>query len=260
MDSEGPSAGPSSLTDAQPRKRPQYDAAQIGIIERCCQQTPKLGAKAILKKYPDMGFSLEGLKSAVARLHKFGNLERKTGSGRKRTRRTPEATEAAKAYFEGSKFATAGEAARDLNIPKTTVRRIISEDLDLKPLRQITTQRVRPQNFAKRLEICKIWDEQIRNGSLDVEKIYFTDEKVFRLGACAGGEPKLCCLGEEASKEERSPKRPNSERGRRVAGRGERNGLPRPLLQSQGESPHCTFGVKIELGILPEHSEERVRG
>ena len=170
MDSEGPSAGPSSLTDAHPRIRPQYDAAQIGRIERCYRQTPKLGADAILKKYPDLGFSLEGLKSAVSLLNKFGAVERQVGSGRKRTRRAPDATESAKAYFEDSKFATSGDSPRDLRIPKTTARWLISEDVDLDPLRGITTQMARPRNVAERLELRKIRDGEIRSGSLGVKK------------------------------------------------------------------------------------------
>ena len=116
------------------------------------------------------GFSLEGLKSAAYRFKKFGSLDRQAGSGRRRTLITPEATDAAKAYFEGGGVATSGEAASEMGAPKTNMRRMIIDDIDLKPLRKVTTQRVCPHNVAKMLELCEIRDGGIRNGSLDVEK------------------------------------------------------------------------------------------
>ena len=100
---------------------------------------PKLGAIAILKKYTDVGYS--GIDEVgSSRLYKIGDLERQVGPGRKRTRRTPGATEAAKAYFEDSKFAAPGGAPRDLRTPNANVRRLVSKVLDLRPLRRITTQ------------------------------------------------------------------------------------------------------------------------
>ena len=57
-----------------------------------------------------------------------------------------------------------------MGAPKTNMRRMIIDDIDLKPLRKVTTQRVCPHNVAKMLELCEIRDGGIRNGSLDVEK------------------------------------------------------------------------------------------
>ena len=94
MDSEGPCAP----RPAKFMKRPKYYAAQIGLIERYCLEG--MGYKAILKEYPISWFTLEWLKSAVPRHNDRGALGRKAGSGRKRTRRTPEATEAAREFFE----------------------------------------------------------------------------------------------------------------------------------------------------------------
>ena len=60
---------------------------------------------AIQGKYPDIGFSLEGAKPGFSRLKEFGGL---AGSGRKRTRRKPDAMCADKAYFDGGFVVTDG--------------------------------------------------------------------------------------------------------------------------------------------------------
>ena len=164
----------------------QLSPAQREIIEQCVREEG-LGYKAILRKFPTYGFTEQGLKSAVERLRNTGTLDRKEGSGRKRSRRTPDAVEAARQFFAENKTASMGDLRKALELPRTAARRIIREDLELKPLRQVTAQRVKPANAAKRLEACQLWDTQLRSGELDAEKIFFTDEKLFRLGACPGG-------------------------------------------------------------------------
>ena len=64
-------------------------------------------------------------------------------------------------------------------------------DLELKPLRKVTAQRVKEEHRAKRLERCLQWDAEIASGALDLTAVYWTDEKLFRLGACSGGNRNL---------------------------------------------------------------------
>ena len=68
---------------------------------------------------------------------------------------------------------SASEFGRDMR----TTRRLISADIGLEPLRQVTRQRVDPQNGANRLETRHIWDGGFRNGSLDSGGIFSTYEK-----------------------------------------------------------------------------------
>ena len=51
----------------------------------------------------------------------------------------------------------------------------------------MTAQRAKPANMTKLLEACQKWNDRIQSGELDVAKIYFADDKLFRLGACPGG-------------------------------------------------------------------------
>ena len=223
---------PSAPNDVAASKRPQYADAQIGLIERCYRETPSAGHKTILGKYPAIEFSLVGVKSEVSTFKKFGGLGRQAGSGRKRTRRTPDSAGFDKAYIVGNKFATAGEAASEQGVPKTTVRRMISSDLVMDPIRQITKQRAIPRNTTNRLESRKIRGDEIRNGSLDVGEMYFTDERFSRLGACDSGNQNFDVWAKKRLKKHEFRKWPNSEGGWRSEGRSKRNVSPRPKRQS----------------------------
>ena len=71
------------------------------------------------------------------------------------------------------------------------MKKIIKVDLKLKPFRMVKAQRVTPQKAAKRLAACEKWKAQIESGELDLKAVYWTDEKIFRLGALKGGNQNL---------------------------------------------------------------------
>ena len=146
-----------------------------------------MGSSGITKRHPDMGFALGGLKSACARWEQNGALDRKVGSGAKRKSRAADAVEDTRAFFGENDRGTCGEAVSQFGLSRGPARRIISHDLDLRPIRQISTHRVKADNAAKRLAMCRIWEEGFRVGELDSAKIFFADEKVFRPVACPGG-------------------------------------------------------------------------
>ena len=135
----------------------------------------------------EVGFTRDGLKSACARLQRNGTMDRAAGSGGKRSRGTPDTVDSVRKYFEVNSKASCGDAASDFGMPRATIRAILTQDIDTRPSRHVATQRVNPSNAEKRLNICRIRGAQIERGELDVEKIFFTYEKVFRIGACAGG-------------------------------------------------------------------------
>ena len=144
------------------------------------------GYRAVLAKYHEMGFALEGSKSPRRMFRKNGTLGRAEESGSKRARRTPDTVESARHYMEENPISPCGDAVSALDMGKTAMRTILTQDLDTRPLRQVETQRAKSDNSKKRLGICKIREGQLESGELDVEKIFFHDEKLFRLGACSG--------------------------------------------------------------------------
>ena len=85
--------------------------------------------KAILKKYPDMGFTEQGLKAACPRLKDAGTLDRKSGGGPERARRTPDVVGDIRQYCAGNRTAPCRDAARAQTLPRPTARLTIKEDL-----------------------------------------------------------------------------------------------------------------------------------
>ena len=79
-----------------------------------------------------------------------------------------------------------GGAVSGIGLSRGSARCVISRDLDARPIRQLSTHRVKADNAANRLEMCRIRGEGFRVGELGAEKIFFAGEKVFRLGAFPG--------------------------------------------------------------------------
>ena len=175
---------PREAGEAGKRARPRYNAAQNQTIEMCVGAG--MGYRAILAKYPEMGFTLEGLKSACRRFQNNGALERAKGSGNKRTRRTPDTVESVRQYMGENPRAPCGDAESALNLPKAAMTAVLTEDLDTRPIRKVAAQRVKPANAQNRLGICKIRGDQLESGGLDVGKIPPIDGKLPRLGARPG--------------------------------------------------------------------------
>ena len=102
--------------------------------------------------------------------------------------------EADRQFFADNKTATCGDLRKAQGIPRIAARGIISEALELKPLRQVTAHRVKPANAAKRLEVCQLWDTQLRSGDLDAEKNILYGREVVSTRRLSRGESELCSL------------------------------------------------------------------
>ena len=167
-------------------------------IIRVAHIEENLGYRRIIKKYGHHGLTLSGVKDAVGRLRGSGSLEREKGSGAPKVRRTDAKVEEARELTMGPKWVggwathsqmtnpkiTCGEAAKELGLSESTTRRLLKEELDCKPTRQVKSKRVKPGAAQKRLECCRAWLAQIESGELDPRKIYWADENLLRLGAC----------------------------------------------------------------------------
>ena len=104
------------------------------------------GTGGTTAQYPDMGFAVDAAQSALALC---GALSRKVGSGAKRSSRASGAVEGARALFGKNSKASFREAGAQLAPPGGAVRRILSDDLDIRPLSQITSQSIKAANAAK---------------------------------------------------------------------------------------------------------------
>ena len=73
-------------------------------------------------------------------------MERKPGSGRPEAKRTDDVVEAARQYMRENADATCGDLIKETGLKRTTAQRVLREDLELKPLRKVTAQRVKESN------------------------------------------------------------------------------------------------------------------
>ena len=185
MDDAGSPPTPREAAETGKRARPRYNAAGKQIVEMCVGAY--MGYRPIMAKCPEVGFAIEGLKSAYRMSRNSGAMDRAKGSRSTRARRKHDTSESARQYMEENPGSSRGDAAPELDLPKTTIRTALKEDLDTRPLRQLTAQRAKPANAQERLDICKIRGDRPESGKLVVENISFTGEKLFRPGACSGG-------------------------------------------------------------------------
>ena len=69
--------------------------------------------------------------------------------------------------------------SKSLDVSVSSVRRIVREDLKLKPFKKIKAQKLTLSDVQKRVDYCKKLLRNITKGKLN--KTFFTDEKVFKL-------------------------------------------------------------------------------
>ena len=66
-----------------------------------------------------------------------------------------------------------------MDIPRTSIRRIIAEDLKLQPLKKIKGQRIDTRTKEKRIERCpnllRVFTKQV------LETAFFSDKKIFKV-------------------------------------------------------------------------------
>ena len=103
------SGEPSYIATGMRTRGDALTPAHKEIIYRCARGADaknKMGYKAILERYPEMGFAEQGLKSACRRLKAAGALDRKSGIGPERVRRTPDVVDDMRQYFSDNRTAS----------------------------------------------------------------------------------------------------------------------------------------------------------
>lgn len=140
------------------------------------------GAKRLLKEFPQKSWKLSSLNYLLKRLRETGSTDRKPGSGRPRTVRTPEIIDAVNDLILSQEGApqthkTTRQIAREMAISRRSIGRIIHEDLQLKCLKKRRAQELTAKNCETRL----VRSRQLlrKYPSYAVDFIFFTDEKLF---------------------------------------------------------------------------------
>lgn len=152
------------------------------ILIKVLRQEHGYGAKRFLKEFSNKGWCLSSVIKLLKKIDETGTVERKPGSGQKRTTRTVENVELVERLALSQENApgthrTVRQISRDIGIPKTAVHEIISKDLKLVCFRKRRAQELTRANKLTRLvrakQLLKKYPEHT------VPFIWFTDEKVF---------------------------------------------------------------------------------
>lgn len=101
--------------------------------------------------------------------------------GRFRTVRTENNIEKVREALTRSPGRSARRHSQALKIPRTTLRRIISEDLNMHPYKIQLTQELLPADRPKRLEFCVRMLDMLDQKLIDLEDVFFSDEAHFHL-------------------------------------------------------------------------------
>lgn len=105
--------------------------------------------------------------------------ERSTVRERQNTIRVPETIERVREHFTAQPSTSTSRASQELEIPRTTLRRILKQDLKMKPYKIQINQPLRPFDMERRFDFANEIIERIENGSMSLERVWWSDESHF---------------------------------------------------------------------------------
>ena len=144
----------------------------------------RYGAKRLISKFANRNWSLGGLNKLCKKIRDTHSTERKQGSGRPRSARTPENIQIVREEVLSQEdkpgtHSTPDEIAHTLNVSTPSVRRMVKEDLKLKPLKHVKVQRLTAANCMQRQICATRLIRSLTHQKLD--KTFFSDEKIFKV-------------------------------------------------------------------------------
>jgi hypothetical protein len=139
-------------------------------------------ARKLLKEYPNRNWSLSSVNHLLKKIDSTGTVDRRPGSGRKRSTRTVDNVHAVEDLALSQENApgthrTVRQIAREIGIPKTAVHDIIHKDLKLRCFKKKRAQDLTADNKITRLVRAKQLLKKYPPHT--VPFIWFTDEKLF---------------------------------------------------------------------------------
>ena len=153
------------------------------IIIKYLQQKFGYGVKRIIKDHPEKNWGLRNVGYLLKKAVETGDVKRREGLGRPKSSRTENNINAVKELISSQKdkpgtHATPNEISEMLDIPRTSIRRIIAEDLKLQPFKKIKGQRIDTRTKEKRIERCP---NLLRVTKQVLETAFFSHEKIFKV-------------------------------------------------------------------------------
>ena len=141
-----------------------------------------MGQKRIIKDHPEKNWGLRSVDYLLKKICETSDVKRREGSGRPESSRTENNINAVKELISSQEdkpgtHATPNEISKIMDIRRTSIRRIIAEDLKLQPFKKVKGQRI--DTKEKRIERCpnllRVFTKQV------LETAFFRDEKIFKV-------------------------------------------------------------------------------
>src|SRR6218665_1317842 len=154
------------------------------IVIKFLRKNKHYGAKQLIKDFPDRGWTLGGLKKLLRKIDLTGSSERRAGSRRPRTAEKNENIEQVQVLVlsqedKPQQRLTIREIAREVGISKTSVHKIVKQDLALKCFKKCQATELTEANKQARRERSK--ELLDRYPAHMVNFIWFTYEKLFTI-------------------------------------------------------------------------------
>ena len=154
------------------------------IIIKYLRQKFGYGAKRIIKDHSEKYWGLCNVGYLLKKIDETGDVKKREGSGRPKSSRTKNNINAVKELISSQEdkpgtHATPNEISKMMDIPRTSIRTIIAEDLKLQPFKKIKGQRIDTKTKEKHIERCP---NLLRDFTKQVlETAFFSDEKIFKV-------------------------------------------------------------------------------
>ena len=155
------------------------------IIIKHLRQKFGYGVKRIIKDHSEKNWGLRNVGYLLKKIDETGDVKRREGSGRPKSSRTENNINAVKELISSQEdkpgtHATPNEISKMMDIPRTSICRIIAEDLKLQPFKKIKGQRIDDtRTKEKRIERCpnllRVFTKQV------LETAFFSNEKLFKI-------------------------------------------------------------------------------
>jgi transposase len=140
-------------------------------------------SRRIIKEFPNKFWSRATVDRLLKKIDSGGTTERKHGSGRPKSARTPANIELVSELICSQEnrphmHKSPREIERETGISRSSVRRIAKRDLSLTTYKRVVAQKLNENCKIKRLQRCQQLLQRFPN-ERSVRGIWFTDEKMF---------------------------------------------------------------------------------
>lgn len=156
--------------------------AEDRFVIKTLRQEKNWGARRIVTEFPNKQWKTSTVSDLLRKIDATGDVKRKPGSGRPRTKRTPANIQLVEDMIcsqeEPGTHATPRVIARNTHLSRSTVQRIAKLDLNLHVYKRFPVQQLTEDNKAKRLDCCNRLLQRFPNPR-STRRIWFTDEKLF---------------------------------------------------------------------------------